>query len=144
MQKFLGYIIAFAMSSFTFGLGIWMIRDYILKQILCTSETEAKVTGYKKEVSNDDEGTRTNYYCKYSYYINNKRYTEASNIAEASPIFETGEKVRLKYNPNDHYQHYIVGSNFSATMVIGGGLFIFLGGLFLVFTCIGFVQWITT
>lgn len=137
IQMVLGHILALGLSGGTAILGGWILKDFILKRKLCTKETEAEVTGYKKETSNEDDGNRVSYYPKYKYYIGGTLFENISNIGESSPIFTIGSKTTLRYNPQNHYQHYIVGSSFSMTMVIGGIFFILMGGTYFIFICMG-------
>ena len=132
----LGLILMLGMTGGTVALGCWMLKDFVIKKKSCTSETEAEVTGYKEETSNGEDGNRTSYFCKYQYSIDGKAYQDISTIGEGSPVFAIGSKITIRYNPNNHNQHYIVGSSFSVTMIIGGGFFICMGITGFVFTCI--------
>lgn len=147
-QIVFGYILSLGMSIATIILGGWMLKDFILKKMLCIRETEAEVIGYKEDTSHmrDSDGDRwrdkdeTSYFCKYRYYIGGRSFVNTSEIGESSPIFKIGSRVTLRYNPKKPSQHYIVGSNFSVTMVFGGVFFIIMGVIFLIFVCIGISQ----
>ena len=140
IQIIIAFILAFAMSIGTTILGCWMIKDFILKKILCTKETDAEIIGYKEKTSNEDNMNRSTYYCKYRYYAGGRCIEDVSNIGEGYRLFSIGSKVTVKYNPMNHKQNYIPNSSFSSTMLIGGILFIVLGVTFFVFTCMGVHQ----
>lgn len=139
-EMILAYILTLGMTSATAILGGWMLKDFVLKKKLCTKEVEAKVIGYKEETHNGDDGNRISYYYKYKYFINNIPFEDISSIGEASPVFAVGSKIILKYNPQNHSQHYIVGSSFPLTMVLGGILFVLIGVVCFIFTCMGIYQ----
>jgi len=143
LQMILAYILTLAMTIATAVLGGWMLKDFILRKKLCTKETEGEILGFKEEVSHGDDGNRISYYYKYKYCVDNKSFKDISNIGESSPIFTIGSKITLRYNPRNHTQHYIVGSSFSVTMIIGGIFFILMGTVCFIFTCMGIYQRLT-
>lgn len=119
-----------------FIIGICVLIQPKLKAKRCTESVTAEVIEnikVRSHYNNDNNhGTHSvTYRPVFEFEHNGQHYNIKSNTSSNPPVFEVGEKVELKINPNDPTDFY-APSDHTFTLV---GLIFF--GIGLIFTIIG-------
>ena len=124
----MGQVIGLIISLAAFFTGVWMLKNIIRKKLKCVNRVQATITGFIEKERRNDDFTETVYYYSYQYSINNNIYTGTTNVAGRSCSYKAGDKIDVKYNPGNPSQHYPEGIDYAFAMIMGGIVFIVLGG----------------
>jgi len=97
----------------------------------CTQEATATLVEYAEETSKDSDGHySTSYFPIVSYKAGGKTITTQDNSGSGAQPYEIGEKIAIKYDPDNPESFLIVGDNSAVKagligVVIGVALIIF-------------------
>lgn len=119
-----------------FIIGICVLIQPKLKAKRCTESVTAEVIEnikVRSHYNNDNNhGTHSvTYRPVFEFEHNGQHYNIKSNTSSNPPVFEVGEKVELKINPNDPTDFYAPSDS---TFTLVGLIFVGIG---LIFTIIG-------
>ena len=104
-------------------IGLIFKSKYNLKVKQCTMETIGIIEDYKIRTTNSYYDSYRLWHPVIKFDVDNKQVKKEINIGTTKKKYEIGDKVIVKYNPNDINEFYIVGYNINKL----GNIFIIVG-----------------
>lgn len=120
-------LITFLIGIACIIIGIFILVSHFKAQKTQTAETTATIIRVDSEVETDTDGFDTrHYYPVIEYTVNNQRYETRlpDSGSTNSTEYKEGEKVEIKYNPQNPNE---ISKKGSIGGLVGGAFFILFG-----------------
>jgi len=101
-----GLIVMFLLGALCTSIGFFSIKRNKKLKVVCTTVTTGEVTGHHRHRSGGSKPS-TSYYPEFSFTANGKLYEKRSMVGTPRPRFDKGQKITVKFDPNNPDDYYI-------------------------------------
>lgn len=109
------------LGAIFFIIGIGLKSNLKKKEQNCTAVTYGKV---RDIVRHHDSKGHSSWHPVFEYYIDDLEFIKESPYGSSSTKYAVGQEVKIKYNPKNHHEYYIVGDTLPKML---GNIFMFIG-----------------